>query len=239
MVKAATKSGMSARTGRPLGPLTGGLPSSPSQGAPIFPSPHASRARQRSRPPSAAPRKLEGEIRVATLGPPFAETCSNKPGRQPGLPPPTAHREHACPEGTLRAAGSVRKHDPAKAPWHGHLARASQGRPGPAGAGEPHGRDARGTHGRDAHATPPYDHAGNNGRGPRTADPNANNAAHFRYDPASPEGLRGAGALNRRVKKVVGAEPGNRHQSVPISPIFPGQYGPGRLVRLEGIPWPR
>ena len=37
--------------------------------------------------------------------------------------------------------------------WHGHLARASQGRPGPAVRGFPHGRDARETHGRDAHAT--------------------------------------------------------------------------------------
>jgi hypothetical protein len=29
---------------------------------------------------------------------------------------------------------------------------------------------------------PLYDEAGNNVRGPRPADPNANNAAHFRYD---------------------------------------------------------
>ena len=39
------------------------------------------------------------------------------------------------------------------APWHGHLARESQGRLGPAVAGEAHGRDARGTHGQDAHGT--------------------------------------------------------------------------------------
>ena len=46
MVKAATKSGLSARTplgalraGRPLGLLTGGLPPPPSRNAYIFPSP--------------------------------------------------------------------------------------------------------------------------------------------------------------------------------------------------------
>ena len=70
--------------------------------------------------------------------------------------------------------------DKANAPWHGHpawgpqgLARESQDRPGPAVAN---------SHGRDAHATPQYDQAGSNVRGPRPADPNANNAAHFRYD---------------------------------------------------------
>ena len=45
-----------------------------------------------------------------------------------------------------------------------------------------HGQDAHATHGRDAHSTPAYDQAGSNVRGPRPADPNANNAAHFRYD---------------------------------------------------------
>jgi hypothetical protein len=66
----------------------------------------------------------------------------------------------------------------------------SRGRPGRALANS-HGRarrarDARATHGQDAHATPAYDQAGNNpsapGPSPRPADPNANNAAHFRYD---------------------------------------------------------
>jgi hypothetical protein len=85
----------------------------------------------------------------------------------------------------------TRTHDNANEPWHGHLGHEpacrsgrSQGRSGPAVAGEAHGRDARGTylrpgfgrqaHGRvlgtpngDAHATPLYDRAGNNDRGPR------------------------------------------------------------------------
>jgi hypothetical protein len=51
MVKAATKPGMFARAGRPLGPLTGGLPPPPSRGAFMFPRLHASRAWQRSLSP--------------------------------------------------------------------------------------------------------------------------------------------------------------------------------------------
>lgn len=43
MMLAATKSGMSGRTGRPLGPLTGGLTPPPSHGAFIFPGQHAYR----------------------------------------------------------------------------------------------------------------------------------------------------------------------------------------------------
>jgi len=111
---------------------------------------------------------------------------ANHPAVPTGLP-------EGPPSGRLTYAGSNK----ANAPWHGHpawgpqgLARESQGRPGRAVAGQAHGRgardthgqDAHATHGRDAHATPLYDQAGNNVRGPRPADPNANNAAHFRYD---------------------------------------------------------
>ena len=56
----------------------------------------------------------------------------------------------------------------------------------------------------DPNARPLHDQAGNN--------PGAPGPAQFRYDPASPEWLRVAGGLNRRVKKVVPAEPRNRHQ---------------------------
>jgi len=112
------------------------------------------------------------------------------------------------PSGRLTYAGSNK----ANAPWHGHLARASQGRPGRAVANShgrnarvTHGQDAHATHGRDAHATPAYDQAGSNTGAPGLAhfryDPNANpgapGPAHFRYDPASPQGLRRAGAWNR------------------------------------------
>jgi RHS repeat-associated protein len=74
---------------------------------------------------------------------------------------------------------------------------------------------------------PLYDQAGNNVRGPRPADPNANNAAHFRYDAwnrlatihldngSAPGTLDGSDTLlatyrydglNRRVKKVTHAD---------------------------------
>jgi RHS repeat-associated protein len=53
------------------------------------------------------------------------------------------------PSGKLTHIGAGNKAD---APWHGHLARESQGRPGRALANS-HGRDARVTHGQDAHAT--------------------------------------------------------------------------------------
>jgi len=122
----------------------------------------------------------------------------------------------------------------ANAPWHGHLARESQGRPGRALANShgrdarvTHGQDAHATHGRDAHATPLYDQAGSNVCGPRPADPNANNAAHFRYDAwnrlatvhlddgNTPGTLNGTNTLlatyrydglNRRVRKVTHAD---------------------------------
>ena len=117
---------------------------------------------------------------------------ANHPAVPTGLP-------EGPPSGRLTYAGSNK----ANAPWHGHpawgpqgLARESQGRPGRAlanshgrDARDTHGQDAHATHGRDAHATPAYDQAGSNVRGPRPpqgpqglAAPNANTAAHFRYD---------------------------------------------------------
>jgi len=57
MVKAATNSGLSdriplgaLRAGRPLGPLTGGLPPPPNRSAVIFPTPYVWHAWRRSRP---------------------------------------------------------------------------------------------------------------------------------------------------------------------------------------------
>jgi len=139
---------------------------------------------------------------------------ANHPAVPGGLP-------EGPPSGRLTYAGSNK----ANAPWHGHpawgpqgLARESQGRPGPAVAN---------SHGRDAHATPLYDQAGSNVRGPRPADPNANNAAHFRYDAwnrlatihlddgSAPGTLDGTDSLlatyrydglNRRVMKVTHAD---------------------------------
>ena len=71
----------------------------------------------------------------------------------------------AEPDLKLTHIGAGNKAD---APWHGHLARESQGRPGRALANShgrdarvTHGQDAHATHGRDAHATPAYDRNSN------------------------------------------------------------------------------